>query len=253
MPPVIWYPLQLKKIIQDTDTTWRFLFDLQSDDVFNYSAGQFLTCDLPTGEKRAQRWRSYSIANANQKNNEIEFCISHKPGGIASDYFFHNIKIGDTIKCKGPEGTFVLPKNNDLNLFLICTGTGIAPFRGMLQEMQTNGHSFQSVNLIFGTRKQADLIYGDDISKWNSELMNFNSHICLSRQSIEITNYPEGSTYYHGYVHEAYKLILKDKIHPKESYLFMLCGWAEMIDQAVITLFSEFGFSREQIRFELYG
>ena len=68
MPPVIWYSLQLKKIIKTTSTCWRFLFDLQSEEVFNYTAGQFLTCDLPTGEKRAQRWRSYSIANANQKN-----------------------------------------------------------------------------------------------------------------------------------------------------------------------------------------
>lgn len=253
MPPVIWYPLQLKKISKDSNKCWRFLFDLQSEEVFNYTAGQFLTCDLPTGEKRAQRWRSYSIANANQKNNEIEFCISYKKDGPASEYFFNQLNIGDTFKCKGPEGNFILPTQKMQNLFLICTGTGIAPFRPMLQEMQMHDHEFHSVNLIFGTRKQEDLIYRDDISNWNEQLRNFKSHICLSREQHNNNNEPKGSLYYQGYVHQAYKQILANESFDKSSCLFMICGWSEMIDQAVLTLFSEFDFSREQIRYELYG
>ena len=253
MPPVIWYPLQLKKIIQDTNTTWRFLFDLQYEDVFNYTPGQFLTCDLPTGEKRAQRWRSYSIANANQKNNEIEFCISYKKEGLASEYFFNQIKIGDIFKCKGPEGNFTLQTKNVSHLFMICTGTGIAPFRSMLQELQSIGHEYTSVDLVFGTRKKDDIIYSDDISNWNEQIKNFQSHICLSREQ-PLENYlPLKSKFHHGYVHEAYKEILKNDSYPISSCLFMLCGWSEMIDQAVQTLFLELGFAREQIRFELYG
>lgn len=253
MPPVVWYPLQLKQIIKDTLTTWRFVFDLQSEDVFNYSAGQFLTCDLPTGEKRAQRWRSYSIANANQKNNEIEFCISYKKDGLASEYFFNQIKIGDTFRCKGPEGSFILPAQQVSHLFMICTGTGLAPFRPMLQEMLRTDHNFQSIHLIFGTRKQDDIIYRDDITIWNEQIKKFQSHICLSREPASNDPYPNKSRYYQGYVHEVYKQILNTESYPVSSCLFMLCGWSEMIDQAVFTLFSKLGFSREQIRFELYG
>jgi ferredoxin-NADP reductase len=253
MPPVTWYPLQLKQIIKETNTTWRFFFDLISDEIFNYSAGQFLTCDLPTGEKRAQRWRSYSIANANQKNNEIEFCISYKKDGPASEYLFNQIKKGESFKCKGPEGNFILPAKEYKHLFLICTGTGFAPFRPMLQEIPMNVHRFESIDLIFGTRKKTDLIYQDDITNWNRQIENFQSHICLSREPVSANSQQDGLLYYEGYVHDVYKNILNKKSYPKESCLFMICGWSEMIDQAVLTLFSELGFSREQIRFELYG
>lgn len=253
MPPVTWYSLQLKKIIKDTDTTWRFLFDIESPGVFNYTAGQFLTCDLPTGEKRTDRWRSYSIANANRQNNEIEFCISYKKKGIASDYFFHHIQIGDKFKCKGPEGNFILPGQKEAHVFLICTGTGLAPFRPMLEEMQLNGHSFQSVHLVFGTRKPDDLIYCADITNWNNSIMNFESHICFSREFPDQLSKIKGSRLHKGYVHDAYKSILKEKSFDKSSCQFMLCGWAAMIDEAVLHLFSELGFSRQQIKFELYG
>lgn len=253
MPPVTWYPIQLKKILKETKTTWRFIFDIQTEDPFDYKPGQFLTCDLPTGEKRAQRWRSYSIANSNQLNNEIEFCISYKKDGLASEYFFNQIKIGDAFKCKGPEGNFILPDPKLQNLFLICTGTGLAPFRPMLQEMQINGHGFQSVNLIFGTRNIEDLIYKEDISSWNETIHNFRSHICFSREHVSTNKPLPGSIYHNGYVHQAYKQILLNETMNKSSCLFMLCGWSEMIDQAVLTLFSELEFSREQIKFELYG
>jgi CDP-4-dehydro-6-deoxyglucose reductase len=253
MPPVTWYPLHLIKILKETKTTWRFIFDIELDGPFNYKPGQFLTCDLPTGEKRAQRWRSYSIANSNQLSNEIEFCISYKKDGLASEYFFNQIKVGDSFKCKGPEGNFILPEQKWQNLFLICTGTGLAPFRPMLQEMQINGHDFQSINLIFGTRLAEDLIYKEDIVEWNKRINNFHSHLCFSREQVVSIHPNMDSVYHYGYVHQAYQQILQQESMNKSSCLFMICGWSEMIDQAVLTLFTELCISREQIKFELYG
>ena len=116
----------------------------------------------------------------------------------------------------------------------------------MLQEMQMQDHQFNSVNLIYGTRKQEDLIYRDDISNWNEQIRNFKSHICLSREQATNDSDPKGSIFHQGYVHDAYKEILNHNSYDKSTCLFMICGWSEMIDQAVLTLFSELGFSREQ-------
>ncbi|MBK9727127.1 MAG: FAD-dependent oxidoreductase [Saprospiraceae bacterium] len=253
MPPAIWYPIQLHQIIDESANTKRFLFKIETPDIFDFQAGQFLTCDLPIGEKRAQRWRSYSIANRNTHQNEIEFCISYKEGGLASDYFFNKIKIADTFKVKGPEGNFILPENKDLNLFLICTGTGLAPFRSMLQEIEFAKNYFRSVHIIYGTRNIKDLIYTDDLINWLENIPEFYCHICLSRE-LDPTKIKHDKLNFHsGYVHEVYKQILKEKSYPTESMQFMICGWSAMIDQAVVTLFSELNYSREQIRFELYG
>ncbi|HEX5625813.1 MAG TPA: FAD-dependent oxidoreductase [Saprospiraceae bacterium] len=253
MPPAIWYPLQLKEIIRETPGTSRFFFELESDDVLSYAPGQFLTCDLPIGEKRAQRWRSYSIANRSNPENEIEFCISNKNGGLASSYFFNQIAIGDRFKVKGPEGSFVLPEEESIRLFMICTGTGMAPFRAMLQEIESKQLGYKAVHLIFGTRREEDILYRDEIEGWAETIPGFQADLCLSRMD----SIPQGGSgkirFHQGYVHQAYEAVLQENDYPKSSCLFMICGWSAMIDEAVAKLFQDRGFTREQIRYELYG
>lgn len=78
--------------------------DLQS---FDFQAGQFVTLDLPIGEKRIQRWRSYSIANAPNGSNQLELCIVNAPQGLGSTYLFEEIQTGSLLKFKGPDGGFV--------------------------------------------------------------------------------------------------------------------------------------------------
>ena len=253
MPPAIWYQLQLISILEESSNTNRYFFNLLSTEPFNFEPGQFLTCDLPIGEKRAQRWRSYSIANADQKNNQIELCISYKAGGLASDYFFNKIKAGDTFNVKGPEGNFILPEDNKLNLFFICTGTGMVPFHSMLQSIEPSNIRYNSIHLIYGTRKTEDIIYQEDMQQWCTHLANFNCHICLSRESVVPESKLENQTYHTGYVHDVYQQILKESRFPVQQNYFMICGWSEMIDQATEKLFLELKFTRDQIKFELYG
>jgi len=253
MPPVVWYPLHLNKIIQETENTRRFLFRIESDIPIKYEAGQFLTCDLPIGEKRNQRWRSYSIANWNARNGEIEFCISYKEKGPASEYFFKYIQVGDVFKCKGPEGSFLLPEQSDQNLFLICTGTGLAPYRAMIQKLIANNTSYDSLQLIYGTRKFEDIIYKSEMLQWPQHVLNFNTHICLSRET-NLTELNASGVFLHtGYVHQVYKTIFQNQQLDPTKSIFLICGWSEMIDEAVLHLFSELKIPRENIRFELYG
>ena len=253
MPPAIWYPLHLKKIIHETEFTRRFLFEIETTEHFEYQAGQFLTCDLPIGDKRAQRWRSYSIANWFSGKGEIEFCISYKEKGPASEYFFNKIQVGNVFKCKGPEGTFILPENLDQNVFLICTGTGLAPFRAMIQKLISHKTSFNSTHLIYGTRFLKDVIYKSELIAWPQQVQNFNTHICLSRET-NLTELNAPGVYQHsGYVHEVYKSIFQTKHVDTTKSIFLICVWNAMIDEAVLHLLSDLKIPREKIRFELYG
>ena len=93
----------------------------------------------------------------------------------------------------------------------------------------------------------------DDLINWLENIPEFYCHICLSRELEFNTIKHDKLNFHSGYVHEVYKQILKEKSYPTESIQFMICGWSAMIDQAVVTLFSELNYSREQIRFELYG
>lgn len=254
MPPVVWHSIKLDHILQETKFTKRFQFSAVDEAFPAYQPGQFVVCDLPIGERRNQRWRSYSLASAWQPNALIEFCISYKPGGPASEFFFNQIKVGDVLRVKSPEGQFVIPKEEDKHLFLICTGTGIAPFRAMLQSFMNHPHPFASVQLIFGTRHWEDILYQDDWTLWNERIPHFKGYVALSREQ----HHPVGisspySIVPQSYVHQVYTRICEANPEKKESGIFMLCGWSAMIDEAVIQLFQHLKIPREHIKFELYG
>jgi CDP-4-dehydro-6-deoxyglucose reductase len=201
-----------------------------------------VTLDLPIVEKMQQRWRSYSIAAAPDHSNKLELCIALSPDGPGSRYLIQQVQEGDVLKFKGPEGGFVLPEIMDKDLVFICTGTGIAPFRSMLQYLKNTGKAHKKLHLIFGTRTEADILYREEMQELSKTLPGFQYDIALSRQPD--WNGPRG------YVHPVY---MAQYQNPRPDVAFYICGWSNMIDEAVANLFVKLGYDRSQIHYELYG
>lgn len=244
-----WYDAELIGQKAETPTTRRYWFKLKSDTPVEYDAGQFFVFDLPTGDKRKDRWRSYSIGNAFDGSNLIELCISYLKNGLASEYFFETINKGDILKCKGPEGGFVLNDRITHPLVMICTGTGIAPFRAMIQKMEKQSLHYPEVHLIFGTRKAKDILYFEDIQDWCNYIPGFKATICLSREKTLPSNH-KNLEFRSGYIHQAY---LKEHSLDKLKSHFMICGWTKIIDEVVSNLILQLKVDRSQIKYELFG
>lgn len=251
--PTVWYPAQFLRSKQISASTRQFFFKIEAFEEVHYQAGQFFTFDLPTGDKRAQRWRSYSMSNRCNGDNIIECSISYKAGGLASEYFFSQIKEGDQIRIKGPEGNFILPENENQSLFFIGTGTGMAPYRAMIQDIIQRNLHFHKIYWIFGSRLKEDILYEKEWQSWMEQLPNLSIDICLSREENLPPN-KENISYMRSYVHEAFmgrlEFMTKDEI---EKCMFYLCGWSAMIDEAVANLITKVKVERQQIKFELYG
>ena len=237
--PVTWYDSKITKIETMTPNVRRFW--IENPGVI-YEAGQFITVDLPIGDKRLQRWRSYSIADASEPGADLELCIVKSAVGLGTQYLFHEITIGSTLHWKGPDGAFVLPQNGEQDLVMICTGTGIAPFRSMLREINNKKLPHRNIHLIFGARKTEDILYREEMEQLARELPGFRYDVALSRQ-------PDWQGC-HGYVHQIYQQYYSN-IRP--DITFMICGWSQMIDEAVAKLIVEMGYDRSQVRYELYG
>ncbi len=235
----IWYTSKIKKIETPAPNVRRFWLEKPAD--FDFRAGQFLTMDLPIGEKRLQRWRSYSIANA-PADEDLEFCIVRSASGEGSKYLFEEIAVGSEIKFKGPDGAFFLPEKIEANLVFICTGTGVAPFRSMILDLKNREIPTKNIHLIFGTRFESGILYRSEFENFQTQLAGFQYDVALSRQ-------PDWSGE-KGYVHEIY---LKKYAEPRPDLHFYICGWSNMIDDAVANLLVKLGYDRSQIHFELYG
>ena len=241
-----WQKGIVEKVLDETYNTRRYFIRLPEVHKFSFRAGQFVTLDLPIAEKPAARWRSYSIASAPSEDNVIELLIVLLEGGAGSTYIFNEIKEGSEFVVRGPQGVFTLPESIESDLFFICTGTGIAPFRSMLNNICANQIPYKDIFLIFGCRTQKDLLYHQEMKVLGNRLSGFRYMPTLSRESWE------GNM---GYVHSIYEDILAQKrtngteIHPAHFYL---CGWKFMIDDARKKI-AELGYDRKSIHFELYG
>ena len=106
-------------------------------------------------------------------------------GGVGSTYLFNEMKEGSELTLRGPQGVFVLPEIIDHDLYFICTGTGIAPFRSMMHHIRNHKIPHKEVYLLFGTRTKNDLLYLDEMRRLESEVESFHYIPTLSREDWE--------------------------------------------------------------------
>jgi glycine betaine catabolism B len=227
------------RIENETLNTHRFWIEVADTKSFDFKPGQFITLDLPIHEKPNKRIRSYSIASWPDGTNVFELIITLNKAGAGTQYIFNNIRVGSELTFRGPQGVFTLPGKLDKDLFLICTGTGIAPFRSMAHYIKNKGIPHKNIYLVFGSRTKEDLLYYDELVRLQDELDGFRYTPTLSREKWQ------GHS---GYVHAVYENLCRKK---PDAYFF-LCGWKEMIDEAEKRILL-MGYDKKAIHQELYG
>ncbi len=124
--------------------------------------GQFVMLGLMIGGRLVRR--AYSIASANW-DESLEFFSIKVPEGVFSSALAR-VQPGDPIHVsRKPVGTLVL---DDLRpgrrLWLLATGTGLAPFLAVLRDPETWEH-FEQVYLVHGVRRVTDLAYRELIEQ----------------------------------------------------------------------------------------
>lgn len=227
------------KIDDHTHNTRRFWVQVPELERFDFVPGQFVTLDLPIHEKPNKRVRSYSIASWPDGTNVFELLIVLAQGGLGTNYLFNEVKVESELNFRGAQGVFTLPEKIEKDIFLICTGTGIAPFRSMINHIHLHNISFKDIWLIFGSRKKEDLLYYDEFKILQEKLPGLHYIPTLSREHWKG---------HHGYVHPVYEQICSDK----RPASFFLCGWKHMIDEAKRRI-TEMGYDKKAIHQELYG
>jgi ferredoxin--NADP+ reductase len=135
-----------------------FSFRTTRDPALRFHNGHFVMIGLPVDGRPLLR--AYSVASANH-DEHLEFFSIKVPNGPLTSRLQH-LKAGDEIFVgRKPVGTLVL---HDLKpgkrLFLLSTGTGLAPFVSIVQDPETY-ERFDQVVLVHGVRQVSELAYAD--------------------------------------------------------------------------------------------
>jgi CDP-4-dehydro-6-deoxyglucose reductase len=181
----------------------------------HYLSGQYI--NIIRGDYK----RSYSIANRNSNTNLVLF-IKNYQGGKFSNYLFNEAKINDLLRIEGPIGTFFYRKTHKKNIIFLATGTGIAPVKAILEQMDENNIDLidKNIYLFFGGRTEEDLF-------WKPDFRNIKVHFIpvLSRSNANWIGEK-------GYVQDR---ILTQKIDLTDSVLYA-CGSENMIKDSRVLL-----------------
>lgn len=193
--PIKKMPVRVAELEQLSSDVMRVQLQLPAHNVFEYFAGQYIEFILRDGARRA-----YSIATPPHLQSStpgIELHIRHMPGGLFTDHVFGGLKAKEILRTEGPFGSFFLREDSQKPMVFLASGTGFAPIKALLLQMQHQGMT-RPVSLYWGGRRPADLY----MDAWLQDLAQQMPHVTyipvISDAAPE--DHWTGRT---GYVHQA--------------------------------------------------
>ena len=220
---------------------------LPANDGFAYHAGQYVEFILRDGARR-----SYSMATAPRPvlatlttppvqaaadsaakpttathtpptpGHSLELHIRHMPGGKFTDHVFGAMKEKEIVRIEGPFGTFFLREDSAKPMILLASGTGFAPIKAVIEDMQIKGID-RPATLYWGGRRPADLYLDDWVKAKMAEMPNLKYVPVISNAVPE--DAWSGRT---GFVHAA---VLQD-FPDLSGHQVYACGAPIVIDSA---------------------
>tara|TARA_B100001250_G_C19816958_1_gene799039 strand:+ start:2623 stop:3726 length:1104 start_codon:yes stop_codon:yes gene_type:complete len=217
----------------------------ETDDVFSlvlkpgkawkgFKAGQHLQI---TAEKNGSlQTRIFSVSTSPEhfrRSGEIEMSIRVQEGGRITPWLRQEFASGGICTLSQAMGEFVLPQGNQ-PLLMIAGGSGITPFRSMLNQLAAE-NSQRDVTLLFYVRDEANALFRDEFSK-----------IAAAHSNLNIL-YVDGSK--EGFFSADH---LNKYCPDFTTRKVMICGPTPMIQLARKTV-AELGVSDDNIMFEYFG
>jgi len=188
-----------------------------------HGPGQFVEVSLPGYGEAPISICSYS-------KRYIELCV--RDVGTLTHKMME-LKQGDTVYVRGPYGNgYPMDDMRGYDIVVIGGGTGVGPTRSVLEYLEENRKRYGTVDVFFGFRTPADVLFKYDMKKWEKN-MNLN---------LTVDEACDGWTCSIGVVT---KILEEADLNPKNKTV-VSCGPPIMI-KYVIELLKKQGFTNQQI------
>ena len=209
----------------------------------------------PDGQPHAMRLYSVASARDGEKPNTnnmalaVKRVVTRDESGrairrVASNWLC-DLQVGARIDVVGPFGSsFLMPDDPDADLLMICTGTGVSPFRGFThRRRRTHPDARGRLYLFYGARSADELPYFGPLQGYvQSEL---HRELVYSRGACE-KEYVQDRL--RRRADDIAALLRKDKTH---LYVCGLCGLEEGVEAALTDIGREHGLDWTAMKPEL--
>jgi Na+-transporting NADH:ubiquinone oxidoreductase subunit F len=149
-----------------------------------FKPGQYVQLEVPKYKLTSgPEFRAYSISSSCFDHHRLELVITRVEMGAVTTFVHEYLKPADRLLVTGPFGEFHL-RNSDRDILLIATGSGLAPFMSILDQIEKQEIKRKTI-LFFGARTKGDLYYQDRIRAWDKRLHQFKYIPVLSRPDQE--------------------------------------------------------------------
>jgi CDP-4-dehydro-6-deoxyglucose reductase len=150
------------------------------DAEFAFAPGQYATVTFDGTP------RPYSISSS-PTEDEVEFCIRRVPGGRLTTDIFEHLDVGDEVAVRGPNGELVLSEPSTNDLVFLATGTGVAPFKSMVDYLLDTGRNVvdgheRDIWVFLGCAWADDLAYREAFRRYDREYERFHFVPTLTRE-----------------------------------------------------------------------
>lgn len=206
------------------------------DKPVTFVPGQYcmLACDgfALRADASKLKWTPYSLVSSPDEK-ELEFVYTIKRTGGFTQWLCENLKLGSTLRLKGPMGHFVL-EENEKEKILVATGAGIAPMMSMIRFLVRRN---QHPHVFFGFRTSEHFLYRKELERLASE-KKISLSPTISRDDANWSGH-------RGYVQS---LLKKREWHPRKQEVYV-CGSPTMV-QDVRAFFLKKGFPEKAVKKE---
>jgi sulfhydrogenase subunit gamma (sulfur reductase) len=166
----------INKIIDETPDvrTFHFTFkDKALGEKFSFESGQFGEFSV-FGHGEAP----FCISSSPTRPDHLE-CTVKRSGRLTNA--LHRLSVGAEIGFRGPYGNgFPLEELKGKNLVFVAGGIGLAPLRSLIWNVLDNREDYGKLDIVYGARSQADLVYKYDLAAWQKD-DRFNMAVTVDR------------------------------------------------------------------------
>ena len=190
-------------------------------DILGLPIGQHISLAATIEGQPKEVVRSYTPITSDEDKGHVDLLIKSYPTGNISKHVA-GLKIGDTIKVKGPKGAMVYTPNMVRHFGMIAGGTGITPMlqvaKAIMRGRSTGDKT--AVDLIFANVNPEDILLKDELDSLAAKDPKFNVHYVLN-------NPPENWTGSTGFVTAD---MIKEKLPaPANDVKILICGPPPMV------------------------